>query len=365
MSDATRPALPEIEIVEPLGRSWEHMKSALFPFDFKIWITLGFVSWLTYLGGGSVNFSRFRTRGRMHVSVGPEIQDFFRWMDSHGPQLPLLIVGGVGLLFILAVVFAYLKSRATFVYLDDVWQLKAELARPWRETRQLAHSFFIWRVIFTLGQLCVFMALGTMLYLLFRTEIRNDNFTPDVILRIMLAILFASPVLLVVGIANWSLGALVAPIMYLRNVTGLRAWSILGGLLKGNVGAFFLFWLMNAVVGLLFAVLTLVAVFCTCCIGALPVVNQTVLQPFLYWIRGYSLYFLAQFGPEYPLPRAEADLLRPASIPAAPTPQAPAAETHAPPRIGVCPQCGQQHAIPDNQPGTYSCVRCGARFQVS
>ena len=92
----------------------------------------------------------------------------------------------------------------------------------------------------------------------------------------------------------------------------------------------------------------------TCCIGALPVVCQTITQPLLLWIRAYPFYFLAQFGTAYPPPPevvTETDI-----VPADEPSQA---------SLVNCPQCGQQHQVQPGSSGTYACVKCGAHFEIT
>jgi hypothetical protein len=56
----------------------------------------------------------------------------------------------------------------------------------------------------------------------------------------------------------------------------------------------------------------LVTCCCACCLMALPFLGTVLLLPVLVFKQAYSLYFLAQFGPEY-------DVFPPAP-PAAPPP---------------------------------------------
>jgi hypothetical protein len=364
MTETEQPDAPEIEIAHPLGLAWEHMKSALFPFNFKAWITLGFLSWLAVLGIGSFNLPKIPFRSGARNIPFPK---YFEWIEGMNSYMPILIPVGIALAIVVSVVLAYLRSRATFVYLDNVYKRTANVVEPWHRTRDLAHSFFIWRMCLTFLQVCAAAAAGMIFYMTMRDMAGHEQMTPqmlpEMLLKIVFPMLIMMPILLIIGVANWVLGSLLAPVMYMGNLKGQAAWTLLGNMFKRRPGAFFLFFLMNIALGLMMIPIVLIVSLCICIVGALPVIHQTIVQPFLYWIRAYPFFFFAQFGPELVAPvgvHYEAPL--PGQVSTAPEPPPHAGP---PPRVAVCPHCGQQHAIPDGQPGTYACVRCGGNFEVT
>ena len=73
-------------------------------------------------------------------------------------------------------------------------------------------------------------------------------------------------------------------------------------LLSANVGLFTLYFLFSIVLGMAIGLMVMVVMFatcCCCCLMLLPYVGTVLLLPVLMFKRCYSLYFLAQFGPEY------------------------------------------------------------------
>ena len=54
--------------------------------------------------------------------------------------------------------------------------------------------------------------------------------------------------------------------------------------------------LLKFVVGIAVGLAVLIASCLTCCIGALPLINQTLFQPIYYAERAWSLKLLAQLG---------------------------------------------------------------------
>jgi hypothetical protein len=78
---------------------------------------------------------------------------------------------------------------------------------------------------------------------------------------------------------------------------------------------FLAYLLLKIVFAILTAFTAILAGCLTCCIGFLPVISHTILQPLLYFERSWSLFILRQAG---------YDLF--AAPPAPPTPPAPPAE---------------------------------------
>ena len=95
----------------------------------------------------------------------------------------------------------------------------------------------------------------------------------------------------------------VVPVMYLRGGTCLAAWREFAALLAAHPGTFILYLLFQIVLGIAIGAIVLMAVLITCCIlgcvMALPFIGTVVLLPVLVFKRAYSLYYLAQFGPNY------------------------------------------------------------------
>lgn len=353
-------AISGIEVVHPLGRAWEHMKSALFPFSFSTWITLGFITFLA-----DITFGTLRVPEMPKFSGPPKTPRFLeiaRWLDSNESMIFVVAAIGFALLLVISVVFAYLSSRATFVYLNNIYFHKADFVAPWQKTRRLAHSYFAWRVILAIISALFIAGASTFFFITYRANL-YDELNPQLLLKMLVPFVITAPFFLLLALAVWTLRGLVAPLMYLRNCTCGEAWPILGNLFRRQAGSFILYFLMNLCLGLLLVPIATVMALLTCCVGLLPVVNQTILQPFHYWIGGYPLFFLSQFGPEFPAPQAEEpNELESAAGLASTMPQAHPSGAI---RVEACPHCGQQHSIPEGQPGTYACVKCGREFRVT
>ena len=66
--------------------------------------------------------------------------------------------------------------------------------------------------------------------------------------------------------------------------------------MKGNAGTFVAYVALKIVFGIGAGIVGLLVGCCTCCLGFLPVLSQTILQPLLYFERAWSLCLLRQAG---------------------------------------------------------------------
>jgi len=109
---------PNIEIIRPFNEAFEVMKQILFrPFELRKWFVIGFAAWLSNLGNGNYNFN---TRGNDWKDV-PGVQGV-RDTISQIPHWVLIygIIGFAALLIALIILFAWLRSRGRFIFVDCI-----------------------------------------------------------------------------------------------------------------------------------------------------------------------------------------------------------------------------------------------------
>ena len=109
--------------------------------------------------------------------------------------------------------------------------------------------------------------------------------------------------------------------MFLRGGTCVAAWREFGGLLAANPGKMIVYILFQIVLAIAIGMIVMLAFVVTCCIAcclsALPFIGTVLLLPVLIFKRAYSLYYLAQYGPQF-------DVFPPAPVaPAPPSPGLP------------------------------------------
>src|SRR5438552_17094327 len=132
---------PKIEIFKPFGEAFELMKKVLFkPFEFKKWLVIGFAEWLANLGGGGGFNYRFNRR--------EDVQKLNEAI-SQIPH-PVLVTGVcvlVALVLVLIVLFAWLRARGCFMFIDCIAKNRGTIAEPWRDFRNEGNSYFLFSVL--------------------------------------------------------------------------------------------------------------------------------------------------------------------------------------------------------------------------
>lgn len=295
---------PYISVVDPIGPAIERAKTILFrPFDLGRWFVIGFCAWLAQLGsgprGGSSNRFQYRVDQR-------DIRhEFYQTKDYVLNNLEWIIPVGIGILAIVIAVWLivlWLSSRGRFMFLYCVAQNKAEVTNPWHRFRGHANSLFAFRAVvgiitmvaailpFVLGGIVVSASTVTL------------GFNPLTIIGIVMAVTFFIAVLIVSGVITVFTTDFVVPIMYLHATGAVASWRILLDLMSVNRARFFLYVLILIAVSIAIGTMVLIAACCTCgcacCLFALPYIGTVALLPVFVFRRSYSLYYLAQYGPE-------------------------------------------------------------------
>jgi hypothetical protein len=289
-------AQPKIEIFKPFGEAFELMKKILFqPFDLGKWCVIGFAAFLANLGGG-LNF-RYNYNQRSDLR---KWQGFQNLIDEINQIPHWIVVLGVAILVTLilaiVVVFAWLRARGRFMFIDCIVKNRGAIAEPWREFRKQGNSYFLFSLLFG----CAFLVIVTLLALPFLLPIvRGVTFLHlhDVYL-ISMIVLWAVVLLLLVF--AWALVAhFMVAVMYRQRCRAHEAFRIDLSLIAsypGEITLYCLFWIV-LVLGAAFVACASICV--TCCIALIPYVGTVILLPLYVWLRAFSLMFLQQFGPDY------------------------------------------------------------------
>jgi len=291
-----------------IGRAYDTMRAFLLqPFNLGKWFAFGFIVWLCDLGEGGQGlptnvFNIPGLGGGSHGGSGPsaDFGDLLDWLRDHeATVLGAAVAGGVVVLA-LGVLFLWLSARGTMMALRAVALNHTRVGEHWNETREAAWSYFGFRML--LAAIGFPALVGTVVwgvYAFFRVPSGAD------LLDYVWALAPPIGVLLVVSL-------LLAPIHFLgRNLLaplllrfggGLRAnWARTMGIVRTSFGAVVLFLLVRMAIALVQGIAEVIAVYATCCIGAFPVVHQTVVAPFHAFERAYTLRVLESLGPEYKL----------------------------------------------------------------
>jgi hypothetical protein len=281
---------PRIEIFRPFGEAFELMKKILFqPFDLKKWLVIGFAAWLANLGGGGgFNYSYNRREEMQKVNE----------TLSQIPHSLLVTAICVLVCFVLVVIvlFAWLRARGCFMFIDCIAKNRGAIAEPWRGFRNEGNSYFLFSVLVGFAFL-IFAALLSFPFML--PIIRGATFLHihDVYLISTIAAWAFVVILLFLA---WSLIAnFMVPVMYRQRCRALTAFGIVVRLIAAYPGEILLYCFFLIVLALATAIVACVATCATCCIAAIPYIGTVILLPVFVLLRSFSLLFLRQFGSDY------------------------------------------------------------------
>ncbi len=295
-----------VSVTSPVSAAIGRVKRLLFqPFDLGKWFVIGFCAWLAQLGEGGANFRyNFGSWNRRGGGGGREqfeqVRDYV--INNLSWILPLA-VAFVVLGLSLWVVFTWLSSRGRFMFLHCVALDKAEVEVPWHKFVREGNSLFRFRIVLGLIAMVPMLPLTVLIGMaVFRMVDRGSPSVEGVLEVIGLGLVMGGFGILFAVIAKFTKD-FVAPIMFLRGRTAREAWVELLGLLSANAGSFVLYLLFQVVLALAIGAMFLIVVVVTCCIAgcllALPYLGTVLALPILTFSRCYSLYYLAQFGPQY------------------------------------------------------------------
>ena len=279
--------------IDALGEGISHMREKLFPFSFVGWVTLGFVSLLESCGSGSSG--GIQNPGGTSRSIEDPVkmvEAAFGWIATH----MILFVSVLMLLMVVSLIVMWLRSRAIFVYIDDVASGRFDLIRPWGEHGAHADSFFLVSLVVQ-GASFILMVLVLGLGGFFVLWAKANNWAGGAIALVVIpiAFLFALSVL-VAAILSMVLRDFIAPLQITRNAGAKEAGSVFLSMFSANPGLLIGYAILKLVVSIAMGLVILIGGCMTCCLGLLPLVNQTLFQPIYFAERAWSLKLLAQMG---------------------------------------------------------------------
>ncbi len=304
----------DIRYFDPFSRAFARMKKALFqPFDLKKWFVVGFTAFLAGLtdchGGSGGNGGRWQ---KGHVDWDDVIYfpgHAWQWLLDN-PHWFMLIVFGLGVIFVIVVLVTWLSSRGKFMFLDNVVRDGALVSRPWYEYRTQGNSLFLWNFTVGLLFLAIIAAYLVFCYSLIVEMYEHFWHVSELIVPAILMI-FGFIVIIIIGaFVDLLLVDFVVPIMYRSGIRVLAGWRAFLSLFAHHVFSFIGYGLFIFVLSIIIAILVFAGVILTCCIGLIfliiPYISSVILLPISYALRAFSVEFLEQFGPEYHVfPRPE------------------------------------------------------------
>jgi len=286
---------PKIEIFKPFGEAFELMKKILFqPFDLKKWFVIGFAAWLASLGasaGSNFNY--------------PSKRDEVQKVNDAISQIPHpILVTGICVLIVLVlfliILFAWLRARGGFMFIDCIVKNRGAIAEPWHDFRREGNSYFLFWLVVALCFL-IFAALLSVPLILLVIKGRYYFFIHRDQLNIyVISAIVAWAFVVILFVLAWALIAnFMTPVMYRRRCRAYEAFGTVTKLIAANPGEILLYCLFLIVLLLATAIVACAVTCATCCIAAIPYIGTVILLPVFVLLRSFSLLFLRQFGPDY------------------------------------------------------------------
>src|SRR6266487_5191263 len=282
-----------IEIFKPFGESFELMKKILFqPFDLRKWLVIGFAAWLANLGAGGGGVGNFNYPDNRREEM--------QKLNEALSQIPhSLLVTGICVLIcfvlVLIVLFAWLRARGRFIFVDCIVRNRAAIVEPWKEFRAQGNSFFLFSLLVVLALIAVIVIAGLLLIVPFIPW--GDETQPGVAFWIGLSLFVFVAVCLAFV---WALASqLMVPIMYRQRCPARLAFAQAVDLVNSHTGPILLYVLFLLLLGVAVFMISCAVTCATCCIAAIPFVGTVILLPIPVTLGAFSLLFLRQFGPDY------------------------------------------------------------------
>jgi hypothetical protein len=258
----------DIAFLEPLGRAWNRMKIALFkPFDLHKWFVVGFTAFLAGLlemhnGSGG---SKWREDLSFREFLGLPNRGWEWLMDNPGWFFAIMTIAA----FVIALVITltWLSARGTFMFLDNVVHDRAEIAKPWTRYKREGNSLFLWRLVFGLICLMLFIMFFVFFFVA-APHIYDSSYShrAPVEFLIPMGLLFLL-MSIIIGYISLFLKSFVVPIMYKNNIKTTQAWSRFLSIFTRHPFHFILYGLLMFVMTIMFVIFVVFAGLATCCIG--------------------------------------------------------------------------------------------------
>ncbi len=291
--------------VDAFTPALEHTRRMLFePFDIAKWFVLGFVIFLAQLisaDSGGWGGSQIQDKlSRNHYGGGhQDLQQAAQWVVDHVGLILLLGLAAFILINFIGLIIQYIGARGHFMFLENVIENKAEVAVPWRNAARPAWTLFLWRVaVFILLFWCMVLLMALPGWGIIRVAAAGEfSFPGSLISLLPFAALFI-PLAMLIGLADMLVRDFVTPVMVLHRIDLLGALEKSFALWRNHIGDLIVYLLFRLVIYAVAGAVGVAVACLTCCIGALPVIYQTITAPIHVFVRSWTLAILEGIDPE-------------------------------------------------------------------
>lgn len=324
----------KIKCFDAFKRAFRRMLGILFyPFAISKWFLLGFSAWLAIIfnsqggsSGGGIFYFKFSDVNNLSYvvsRVGSFLKDIFlrdvffvgkicNYFKIEQSVFWFLVFGTAALvLLVIAVNFIliWISSRFKFIFIDNMANNRAEIAKPWKEFKEYGNSAFWWLVGFALisilFMLIIFIAVSTLLYPVIQDFINTKTLRMSDFTSISLVLTIAVFVtgMLILSFTYYFFNEFVLLIMYKKHLRAKAAYQEFLNLLKAAPLTFVKFWLLQILANIACGIAVVIFILVTCGVAFIPMLipylGIVVILPVFVFSRLQSMELLAAFGSKY------------------------------------------------------------------
>jgi len=312
---------------DPVPRAYDRVRDRLWRGQtdrVTLWFNLAFAAWLATTMVGKLSGYAFRMVSglapsfvsQLNLKVPSSTDDLNQQLQTLTATLQQLDIpalirphlvwygAGAGVGALVAAGLLYLKARAQFVFLAQAVRHDAAFGPAWRQFRRQGHSLYGWYLGFGFVKLVTWVVLAAVGYQLVLPALHQPIDSMPILSRGCVGALIALPFWLGIVCVDILAGDFVVPLMCRFEIGVLAAWKHLLHVVVLNLGLFIAYAVVRAfLVMLAWTLFLLAACICCClfCLADIPYISTVVVLPIPFFLRYFSLEFLAQFAPEYNL----------------------------------------------------------------
>jgi hypothetical protein len=312
-----------MQVLDTINPAIETTKRRLSPFDATTWFSFGLIFFLQSCiegGGSGGGFQGISRLGRLGGTGSPTPTASGKPWSGANPafdpehllgewsKVSLTLLVFVALLFLIVVGLAIaIGSVGQSLGIRAVCSERVEISMTdsVKKTAMRLIKFHALSAFLTTLVMVPFLWAGALQLMAMLRDFGNEGApgfgsrqTAHIVPLVLLAI-GATVTLAPLGFVGAMVRNFVAPLSQKFDCTLWQAYQRLRHAPNFSwvsiVGAFCLRFLYAMIAG--FA--AVIATFCTCCIGALPVLHQALMAPYYVFERAHTLHMLASLGPEY------------------------------------------------------------------
>ena len=290
--------------IDAIGMGFQWMLTVLFrPFNFTKWFLLALAVFMIGLVQQGSQAPRIVVRGLRQENNWPQfLQDcqhmLREWIGLHTAWAIAIGVSVVLISIAVWLALLLLSCYGTCIFTAGVARNRVDFGQLWREVGAASLRLFAFRAILTVGLVvCIAVVVIPAGLLAAATQ------APMFVKGSLIAVAAVGVVLLalVYALVGLLLNDVIVPVILKFDLSMIGAWAFLWEMARIRAPQFLLYILLKSLLATGSAMLVFALVLLTCCVAALPILNQLATLPVTVFFRAYSLRFLECIHPDLKL----------------------------------------------------------------